>query len=192
MSQSIDDDAVALGTILESIPTFVTLVDLDGMIRYINRVEVGYERSEVLGTRVDLFLFPDSREVFDAAMRTVLDTGEPAEFEVEVTLADGTSAWYRSQMFPYREGAEIVHMVMMGTNITELKAAQKTVAQLRQLLPICSWCDRIQTGEGSWETIERYLGNELNTEVTHGMCTDCYKREVEGLDAQEGRGGGVA
>lgn len=66
----------------------------------------------------------------------------------------------------------------MGTSIS---------AQLRQVLPICSWCDRIQNDEGSWETIESYLGHELNTQITHGMCPDCHRRQMQRLEGGPGR-----
>jgi hypothetical protein len=70
----------------------------------------------------------------------------------------------------------------VATNVTELKAAQETVANLRQLLPICAWCDRIQDSEGSWQTIEAYLGRKLDTQVTHGMCPACYQREIKAVE----------
>lgn len=64
----------------------------------------------------------------------------------------------------------------------------EAAARLRRLLPICSWCDRIRTEDGSWKTIERYLGEKMQTSVTHGLCPDCYGREMDGLEREGGRG----
>ena len=79
----------------------------------------------------------------------------------------------------------------MATNVTELKAAREAVAQLRRLLPICAWCGRIRNNEGSWETIENYLGNKMNTQITHGLCSECYQRESQAVEGQH-KDGNVA
>ena len=173
MGTSLDDDAAALRKILEIVPAFVILVGQDGVIRYINRVEPGYVRSDVVGMQSSVLFFPDSRDRFEAALRAVVSRGEPVELEAEILAPDGTSAWYRSQLFPYREGAVIVGAVIVGTNVTALKAAEASVANLRRLLPLCSWCGRIRSEDGSWERVDEYLHKRADTEVTHGICADC-------------------
>jgi len=180
MKPSLDDDAAGLAQILAAVPGFVILVDRDRRIQYINRVEPGYDRAQVLGMPADAFLFPGSQPVFEAALASVLATGSAEAFEVGTSSADGSTTWYRSQMFPYRIGTAIVGAVVMATNITELKTAQATVAKLRQLLPLCAWCGKIRNQEGSWETVERYLGARMNTQVTHGICPECSERQLDG------------
>jgi PAS domain S-box-containing protein len=176
-------DNVILGEMLATLPEVVLLVNRNGVIEYINRVEPGYDPSQVLGMQAEAVLPPDSKVVFAAALKSVLATGEPAEYEVQTDAPDGTSGWYRSRMTLFRDGL----VMIVATNITELKAAQDAVSQLRQLLPICAWCDRIQNDEGSWGTIEAYLGDELNTQITHGMCPDCHRRQMEHIDNGPGR-----
>lgn len=180
MSVSIDGDAGALAGILETIPEFVLLVDRDGVIRYINRVEPGYDRVRVMGMPADDFLFPDSGQTHHAALESVLATGQEHDYEVQVEAPDGTAIWYRSRMLPYRQSGEVVGVLILGTNITELKLAQEALAKLQRLLPVCSWCERIRNEDGDWETIERYLSRRLDTELTHGMCPECYERESRG------------
>ena len=100
MELSLDADAGALGKVLASIPEFVLVVDRDQVIRYINRVEPGYDRSKVIGMRADAVIFAESKEVFDAALSSVFATGKTEAYEVEVSLPDGSRASYCSQMFP--------------------------------------------------------------------------------------------
>ena len=182
MSLPIDADAAALGKVLTSLPVFVLLIDRAGTIRYINRVEPGFDAREVVGSPAESYLVPGSTEVFEAALRSVFDTGEPTEYDAELPMPDGSAAWYTSRILPYRDGTTVTRVVLVATNVTELKAAQETVANLRQLLPICAWCDRIQDSEGSWQTIEAYLGRKLDTQVTHGMCPACYQREIKAVE----------
>lgn len=184
----VENDAKVLGQILEGIPEVVLLVDRDGMVRYINRAEMGYELDQVAGARASDFIFPDGQGMFESALDQVLSTAEPAEFELPMVSADGSMAWYRNRLFPRKDGDEVVGVVVVATNITELKEAQATAERLRRLLPICSWCDRIRTEDGSWETIETYLGEKMQTSVTHGLCPECYGREMDGLERKGERG----
>jgi len=49
------------------------------------------------------------------------------------------------------------------------------------LLIICSWCNKIKTGNGKWEEIEeavkslRLLELETLPKISHGMCDSCYQ-----------------
>lgn len=89
MSLPIDADAAALGKVLTSLPVFVLLIDRAGTIRYINRVEPGFDAREVVGSPAESYLVPGSTEVFEAALRSVFDTGEPTEYDAELPMPDG-------------------------------------------------------------------------------------------------------
>jgi hypothetical protein len=88
-------------------------------------------------------------------------------------------------MLPLRRDGEIREVVLLATNISELKAAREQIIQLRQLLPMCSWCDRIQDGSGTWQSVESYLEREADTKVTHGLCPACFQRQLDELDESE-------
>jgi PAS domain S-box-containing protein len=184
MSLEIDDDAASLGRVLGAIPEIIVLVDRDGVVRYINRVDHGYDRDEVLGLPAESVLFPDSKDRLAAALQTVLATGVSQEYEAEVVTPSGSSVWYQSEMRAYRDGDVIVGAMIIATNITELKQALETVAQLRGLLPICAWCNRIRDEKGSWETLENYLRRETHLDISHGMCPSCYDAEVEAFRSE--------
>lgn len=174
-------DAEWLGRVLETIPGFVLVVDRARKIRYINRLEPGYDLDDVLGADSADFVLPDSREAHDAALHAAFETGETQEFEVKLDIPSGP-AWYRTEVHPLRQDDHVVAVVLMATNITEIKAAQESAAQLRRLLPICSWCDRIQGEDGTWRTIEAYVKETARQDVTHGLCSDCYGRQMDELD----------
>ncbi|MFN2316729.1 MAG: PAS domain-containing protein [Gemmatimonadales bacterium] len=178
MEFSFDQDAAALGSLLESIPDIVIVVNRDGLLRYLNRVEPGYDKDQVLGTSAETIILPEFRPVFAAALRAVLTHGTTEEYEVPGTTPEGGQAWYRSLMHPFRRGGEIVGAVIVATNVTAIKEAEATIATLRQLLPICAWCSRIQNSEGEWETTTEYLARSPEIRLTHGMCPECYEREA--------------
>jgi PAS domain S-box-containing protein len=186
MPHDFTDDPDGLNRILESIPEFVLMVDRDGIIRYINRLEPGYNRDEVIGMQAEVAMLPGSQRAFREALARVLSGAESTEYEGEVTLPDGNRAWYQSRMTAYRSGGSVVGVVVVATNITELHLAREAAETLRKLLPICSWCDRIQDEAGAWESIESYVGRRESARVSHGLREDCFRRQVEGLDDSNG------
>ncbi|MDP1568969.1 MAG: PAS domain-containing protein [Vicinamibacterales bacterium] len=179
MGIPIDDDAAALRQVLEIVPGFVLVVDHHGVIRYINRMEPGYVRSEVVGMQASAILFPGSSERFDAALHSVVATGATVDLDVETLAPDGRAAWYRASLSPYREEAGIAGAVITATNVTALKDAEESVAHLRRLLPLCSWCGRLRSDDGTWVRIEEYLHTKEGADVTHGMCPDCARTQLQ-------------
>jgi PAS domain S-box-containing protein len=175
------DDAEGLRKVLESVPGFVMMIDRGCVIRYINRLEPGYRHHEVIGMPAEAVLTPGSRRAFLEAFDAVLSREESVEYEGEVVLPDGSEAWYRSHMSPYRDGGETLGVVLVADNITELRRARESAETLRKLLPICSWCDRIRGEEGMWESMEAYVARKESARVSHGLCEDCFQRQVEGL-----------
>jgi len=192
MKTAFEEDPEALGKVLEAVPEVVLVVDREGTIRYINHVEVGYDRDAVLGTQADAIMSPESKDVFWATLEAVLRTAEEKEYESKVSAPDGGIQWYRSRMVPIYEDGEVGGAMVMATNISELKAAQEVADQLRRLLPICSWCDRIWNEKGEWETVEVYLEREEGTKVSHGLCPQCERDQLRVVEGDSESNGNVA
>lgn len=186
MEQPLDVGPSLLWKVLELVPEFVIALDRDSIVRYINRVEPGYERELVIGMKALAIIAPDSHAVFTEAFAAVLDTGEEREYEVETTAPDGTAHWYRSRMSPVVQDGKIAGVVLLASNVTELRAAQARAAQLGRLLPLCAWCGKIRSTEGTWETIESYLDRELDRKVSHALCDECFQRQMTDLKRQVG------
>lgn len=60
--------------------------------------------------------------------------------------------------------------------IVELQEALAKVNQLEGILPICSFCKRIQDEEGNWQAMEVYISNHSEAEFSHGFCPDCGRK----------------
>jgi len=112
----------------------------------------------------------------------VLDSGGEVSYEARVPWPDGSIHWYLSTMTPLaREGDRITAVLIVASNVTALKDSEERVARLRSLLPICAWCDRIRTVDGSWETVEEYVERESGATVSHDLCPDCLAKELASL-----------
>jgi HAMP domain-containing protein len=71
--------------------------------------------------------------------------------------------------------------------VAELRGALQNVKTLTGLLPICAWCGKVRTDAGYWNRIEDYICEHTSARVTHGMCPDCYSRNLA-LVPHGGRG----
>jgi DNA-binding response OmpR family regulator len=62
--------------------------------------------------------------------------------------------------------------------VADLERAMAEVKQLRDLLPICSYCKRIREGEGYTKSVEAYLAEHSDARFSHGVCPECYEKHV--------------
>ena len=65
-----------------------------------------------------------------------------------------------------------------GTN-RELSRALSVVKQLNSLLPICSYCKKIRDDKDYWHSVESYISRHTNTQFSHGICPECYAKEID-------------
>jgi ligand-binding sensor domain-containing protein len=67
--------------------------------------------------------------------------------------------------------------------VTQALAELRT---LRGLIPICAYCKKIRDDEGSWEQLERYIGQRSEARFSHSICPECredLKQELRDLEA---------
>lgn len=181
-----------LEKVLATMPQFVLVVDRKGVIRYLNRVEEGYDRLALIGTDAAMIVAPGSVDVFRSALEAVVETGEEQQYEVQTPALNGTQRWYRSRMFPLSSTGSIESVLVMAVDVSELKSAQETLDRLRRLLPVCAWCDRIRDEKGDWVGVEVYLKEEAGTDVTHSLCPDCSERQFGEMKEGGGANGDAA
>ncbi len=179
-AQAFDIDAERLESILEAVTDLVMIVGEDRSVRYINRVEPGYDRRMFLGVSADDLVGPESRGIFELHLELVLETGESTEYDVRVSMPDGFEAWYRTWMSPFPIEGDSAAVLLIARDITELKSEEKERADLRQLLPTCAWCRRIQTEEGEWELVEELQPRVEDSKAAHGLCPNCHRRKKAG------------
>lgn len=66
----------------------------------------------------------------------------------------------------------------------DLKEAHSRIKTLEGILPICSFCKKIRTDEGSWQQIESYIHDRSGTKFSHGVCENCVKKHYPELDIE--------
>jgi hypothetical protein len=57
--------------------------------------------------------------------------------------------------------------------VRKLQQALDEVRALSGLLPICAACKSVRDDEGYWHSVEHYLSQHSEAELTHGICPPC-------------------
>lgn len=72
----------------------------------------------------------------------------------------------------------------------ELRKAMDEIAQLKRILPICSYCKKVRDDSGYWEQVDIYMKKQSLADVSHSICPECtrkyYPEEYALLYPQEG------
>lgn len=179
-----EPDADALRSILGALPGVVLLVGEDRRIRFINKAAAGQGPDAFVGADAFEVLAPENRVDAVAAMDRVFETAEPTKHVAELVRPDGVHEWFESAVVPIVHDGRVTSVVIASVNVTERVKAERELEMIQTLLPLCSWCRKIRTGEDEWQSLEAYLEDVSDSRVTHGMCPDCEARLTNGDDRQ--------
>jgi PAS domain S-box-containing protein len=147
---------------------------------------LGFTREELQSKRMFDFVHPDDRERTLEQNRIVRSGGQALGFENRYLGKDGFYRWFR-----WNAIADMEHQLIYSAarDITETKRAEEErerlvrdlqaalaeVKELRTILPICMYCKSIRTDKNYWQSVEAYLGNHSNVQLSHGVCPNCYE-----------------
>lgn len=70
-------------------------------------------------------------------------------------------------------------------HVKELNKAFDEIKTLRGIIPICGYCKKIRDDKGAWDILEAYLCNHSEAQFSHGVCPECYKKQMEDLDKEQ-------
>lgn len=91
---------------------------------------------------------------------------------------------------PYEYGEMILRVAHC---LTERKLRRAARFQ-ESLLSICSDCKKIRehpaddTGDARWISIEQFLSKTIGSDLSHGICPDCYRKKMAELNDMIRRG----
>ncbi|HTM45723.1 MAG TPA: ATP-binding protein [Polyangiaceae bacterium] len=122
--------------VVEHFPGFVTLVDREHRFVWVNRVAPGLALSDVVGKHVEDFVAPSSVVPTRAAIDAAFKSAASSQYETE-GYSDGQNlARYLVRAVPVSAGGRVENVLMITTDVTELKQAEQalreTQAQLHQ------------------------------------------------------------
>jgi PAS domain S-box-containing protein len=162
--------------IFESASELIIVANADGTFRNVNpawKEVLGWERSDLIGRPFLDYVHPDDKEATILEFTRVAGGERTVNFENRYRAKDGSYrhlAWTGTPLMA--EGV----VYGLARDVTELRAVEAEVHQLRGLLPICSACRKIRGKDGGWTQLETYIARRSGAEFTHSICPDCSHR----------------
>jgi len=158
----------------------------------------GRNREEVIGRKCHEVLHASEKPCADEGaacpLQTVMATGRSVRYVHQHRTGAGKVRWEEICAAPIKdERGRPIYMVEELNDISEVLQTKEIVQQLasevhtlRGILPLCAKCKSVRNDDGYWETVEVYISQHSEAEITHGICPDCAKKLYpEYFDAQE-------
>jgi|GEM_PF-774978 len=173
-----------LTAIFENSPIEIVLKDTDGRIVAISDnvpSTLGFERDDFIGRTAADFLPDHIADIYMAADRKVVETGEPLQREI-VEEVDGVVRYSLSQKFPLRgEDGVITGICSLTTDFTEMKLAQEALHANERQLHTAAKLARL--GYSVWDTrTDRCSFCSEEYAKMHGVSVDEFIQDSSTLD----------
>ncbi|HJV65597.1 MAG TPA: protoglobin domain-containing protein [Geomonas sp.] len=130
------------------------------------------DREQLATTRraLDRLLNFDVTLVFDTYTRSLLSEVQTARDRLEVYAAS-------------LEVQVSERTRQLEQKVHELESALALVKKLEGVIPICGVCKKIRDDKESWQQLEQYISEHSQALFSHGLCPDCYEKEMLELKA---------
>lgn len=120
--------------ICQTVSSYVVVVDREGTILFINRVEEGLERSHVLGMKVTDFLPAHDRERVVSILHDIHSTGRHLDYMAHGRKLSGEASYYRVHAGPVMAGGRIVAAMLCADDELPLRLSEASLRHERQVL----------------------------------------------------------
>lgn len=183
-----------LRAIWDSEPECVTLESSDGFLLDVNPAGLAMleldDPGKVVGKPFVEMVAPEHRERFLEISRRTFQEGS-ASGVFEIVGQRGTRRWMETHTVTLPKAASGSPVLLAVTRdvtdrkrleaerdaqLAALTTALSEVRQLKEFLPICSYCKRIRDDQDYWQQVEKYIGDHTGSKFSHGICPECLAR----------------
>lgn len=190
---SLDENDSLFYALSEFSPAGIYLTDQDGDCLYVNRTwqdMAGLSMEEAAGKGWKAGLHPEDMETIFANWYKVVESQGRWNFEYRfINQKTGKTSWLLGMAKPlYNKRGELRGYLGLNIDITseklrraqdrrrlesDLDDARQQLKRLQGILPICASCHKIRDENDNWRDFDRYVHEESEARVSHGLCPDC-------------------
>lgn len=167
-------------------------LSFDGYFKRLNPAwerTLGFSCEELMAKPFLEFVHPDDRKRTQEQNIRVRAGEQALAFENRYLCKDGGFRWLL-----WNAASDFEHEVIFSVArditaskqaeaeneklLAELRQALSEVRQLKEIIPICSYCRQVRDDENYWHSVEAYVSNQTRSKFSHGICPDCYKEHI--------------
>ncbi len=132
---------------------------------------------------------------FDRCLNIYLDNFHAINtFEMEYRLMrhDGVYRWIFDRGVPFynESDGEFAGFIGSCVDVTERVEAQEAllinletqIKQLKGIILICSYCNKIKSSEEIWQQLETYISAHSDALFSHGICPTCLDEQMKKME----------
>jgi PAS domain S-box-containing protein len=121
-------------SLIENAPNFVTVLDRNGVVQFLNRTQSGRPVTDAIGKSVYAFIHTKYHDRVKDCLNRALEMGETGFYETAAIDSDGNPWWFETHVAPYTQSGEIVGVLLISTNITQRKEAERLLQEAHEEL----------------------------------------------------------
>jgi two-component system sensor histidine kinase/response regulator len=110
-------------SLVENMPGYVTHINREGTVLFLNRSEF-IDAESAVGTSVFDMLPPEYRDLVRQKVNDVFQTGKPDIYELGTSHPEGGVIWHNIQAAPVWHNGQVDSLIFISTDITESKVAE--------------------------------------------------------------------
>ena len=115
-----------LRVIVEHVPDYVAVVDLDGTLRFLNRAAPGTTIEQALGRPFDAFAPPENRRYLREALARCISERSTQALELHLRTSRGP-IWYASSMVPMVRDGAVASVMLISTDVSAQRDREDTL-----------------------------------------------------------------
>ena len=128
-------------------------------------------------------IHPDDRSKVLELTKEAAEKGFPLQLDYRIIVSDAELRYIHEKSRPvYDDKKRIVKRMGSVQDVTlqkkseiDLQDALDEIKTLKGVLPICMHCKEIRDEKGAWNQLEKYITENSDAQLTHGICDKCLK-----------------
>ncbi|MCP6760215.1 MAG: PAS domain S-box protein [Fischerella sp. CENA71] len=121
-----------LRSVLDSTPSFVSMVNRERKILFVNQTIPDLSIEEVIGTNIDYYVFSEDCHIQHSALERVFECGEVVSYETRGVNTDGSFTYNYSQAGPIWRDGQVTAAVIVTDDISDRKQAEAALRESEQ------------------------------------------------------------
>jgi PAS domain S-box-containing protein len=127
MEEELRENEKKWTSLTENTNDIVMIVDDKGKIRYINKTLPPYTPKETVGKSVYEYVPKEQHDTMRNSLTKVFKTGKPEAYEVPSVIPKLGTIWFSTKVVHIKIKENIVSAILISTDITERKQAEKAL-----------------------------------------------------------------